>query len=416
MNIYLVGGAVRDRLLGLQVKDRDWVVVGATPQQMLDQGYQQVGRDFPVFLHPDSHEEYALARIERKTGAGHTGFVCDTSSGVTLEEDLLRRDLTINAMAEAEDGAIVDPYGGQADLEARKLRHVSKAFAEDPLRVLRVARFAARYAHLGFTVAEETMQLMQQMAEGGELAELSAERVWKEMEKALLSPGAPVFFEVLREAKALAFVLPELDALWGVPQRAEYHPEVDTGVHVMMALQYSVDHQQSLASRVAVLLHDLGKGATPEEEWPRHIGHELRSRKLCTKVCKRLRLPNNVSDLAEKVAEYHTHCHRALELKPATVLKLLTQLDVLRRPERMTEFTDACLADARGRLNFETSAYPQADYLLAAADCIQGVSAKAFVDQGLSGKAIGEAMHNERLQRLKRHKESWQEKVNDESK
>lgn len=407
MKIYLVGGAVRDRLLGLPVVDRDWVVVGATPQEMLAQAYQQVGRDFPVFLHPQSHEEHALARIERKTGAGHTGFVCDASKDVSLEDDLLRRDLTINAMAEAADGSIVDPYGGQADLAARQLRHVSEAFIEDPLRVLRVARFAARYAHLGFVVAPETMALMRRMAAAGDLAELSAERVWKEMEKALLSPGATVFFEVLRDANALAIILPELNALWGVPQRAEYHPEVDTGVHVMMALHYSVEHQQSLASRVAVLLHDLGKGTTAESEWPRHIGHEKSSKHLCERVTKRLRLPSDISELAIKVAEYHTHCHRALELKPATLLKLLWQLDILRRPQRLRDFTDACLADARGRLNFEQCDYPQADYLMAAAASIQSVTAQPFVAQGLSGKAIGEAMHQERLQRLSTFKKNY---------
>lgn len=400
MDVYLVGGAVRDSLLGIRVDDRDWVVVGAKPQQMLDAGYQQVGRDFPVFLHPKSHEEYALARIERKTGPGHTGFVCDASAEVTIEQDLLRRDLTINAIAQADDGSFIDPYGGQQDVLARKLRHVSAAFSEDPLRILRVARFAAKLAVFEFSVADETMLLMRQMVDAGELQDLTAERVWKEMEKALMSEQPQIFFQVLRDCGALHVIVPELDALWGVPQPEVHHPEIDTGVHVMMALTYSASQGHSLDSRLAVLLHDLGKGTTPEDEWPRHIAHEGRSKKLVQQVSKRLRLPNDAANLASKVAELHTHCHRALSLKPATLLKLLTALDVFRRPELLDSFIDACCADARGRLGFEDSAYPQGAYLQEAQRLCNTVVAAPFVEQGLQGPAIGEAIRRQRLSLL----------------
>lgn len=400
MEIYLVGGAVRDKLLSLDVHERDWVVVGAGAQQMLDLKYQQVGKDFPVFLHPSSHEEYALARTERKSGKGHTAFVCDSSADVTLEQDLLRRDLTINAIAQAADGSLIDPYGGQQDIQQRYLRHVSPAFSEDPLRVLRVARFAARFAHLGFRVAAETQQLMRKMANSGELSELVAERVWRELEKALHSQSPQVFVSVLRDCQALVTVLPELDALFGVPQRVEYHPEVDTGAHVLLVMEQAAKAGLSGPARLACLFHDLGKGVTPKDQWPRHIGHELQSLKLVRKVSKRLRLPKNHSQLAEKVAQFHTHCHRALELKPATLLKLFASLDLFRRPELLKEFTGACEADARGRLGLESEPYPQTDYLLAAFEQCRQVDVAALQASGVTGAELGEKIRLQRQAQL----------------
>jgi len=400
MKTYLVGGAVRDGLLDYPVSERDWVVVGARPQDLLDLGYQQVGKDFPVFLHPRSKDEYALARTERKQGHGYTGFAVDCDPSVTLEEDLLRRDLTVNAMARDTDGTIIDPYGGQRDLAAGVLRHVSDAFVEDPLRVLRTARFAARYAHLGFSVAPETVALMAEIVSQGELAHLPAERIWIEFDRALGERDPEVFIEVLRTCGALGKLLPELEALFGVPQTEKHHPEVDTGVHTMMCLQQAVNLSSATDVRFAVLVHDLGKGTTPKTEWPRHIAHEHRGLKLVDAACKRLKAPNQFRDLARKVCQYHTHCHRALELRGKTVLKLLTATDALRRPERFEAFLLACEADARGRLGFEERDYPQADYLRRALSIAQGVTAAQFAGDGLAGKAIGEAINAERVRLL----------------
>jgi tRNA nucleotidyltransferase (CCA-adding enzyme) len=400
MEIYLVGGAVRDELLGYPVKEHDWVVVGARPSDLLSQGYQQVGKDFPVFLHPQTKDEYALARTERKQGHGYTGFDVDCDPNVTLEEDLLRRDLTVNAIARSDDGEYIDPYNGRADIEAKVLRHVSEAFVEDPLRVLRTARFAARYAHLGFTVAPETIALMSNIVSAGELQHLSIERVWVEMEKALGERNPDIFFEVLRSCGALASLLPELEALFGVPQNAEHHPEIDTGVHTMMVLQQAAALSPSTTVRFAALLHDLGKGTTPKTEWPRHIAHEVRGLKLVEAVCKRLAVPNQHRSLALLACEYHTHCHRALELRAKTLMKLFTGTDALRRPERFEEFLLACEADSRGRLGLERRDYPQTDYLRSALATIQAISAHQFAEQGLVGKAIGEALYAERVKAL----------------
>jgi len=400
MEIYLVGGAVRDELLGYPVVEHDWVVVGARPEDLLSQGYQQVGKDFPVFLHPDTKDEYALARTERKQGHGYSGFDVDCAPTVSLEEDLMRRDLTVNAIARSADGELIDPYGGQADIEARVLRHVSEAFVEDPLRVLRTARFAARYAHLGFTVAPETVALMDEIVQSGELAHLSIERIWVEMERALSGQNPDIFFAVLRSCGALAALLPELEALYGVPQNAEHHPEIDTGVHTMMVLQQAAIISPATTVRFASLLHDLGKGTTPKAEWPRHIAHEVRGLKLVEAVCKRLAVPNQHRALALLVCEYHTHCHRALELKAKTVMKLFTATDALRRPDRFEEFLLACEADSRGRLGLEQRNYPQSNYLREALAIVQGVSAGQFAARGLKGKEIGEALHAERVRQL----------------
>jgi len=400
MDIYLVGGAVRDGLLGYPPAERDWVVVGASPDELLARGYQQVGRDFPVFLHPDSREEYALARTERKRGHGHTGFVVHCDPSVTLAQDLERRDLTINAMAQAPDGTLVDPYGGRRDLEQRLLRHVSAAFVEDPLRVLRTARFAARYAHLGFTVAPETLALMADIVAQGELAHLSAERVWTELERALGERDPDVFVAVLRQCGALAALLPEVDALFGVPQPPSHHPEIDTGEHLLMALRQCAQAGYDAEVRFAVLLHDLGKGTTPREEWPRHIAHEQRGAKLVAAVCERLRAPTRCRELALAACRHHTLCHRALELRGRTVLKLLRETDALRRPQRFELFLQACEADARGRLGLEARDYPQADYLRRALAVAQAVTAADFSGTGIAGPALGAAIAAEQARRL----------------
>ncbi|PLW68200.1 multifunctional CCA addition/repair protein [Pseudohalioglobus lutimaris] len=400
MQTYLVGGAVRDQLLGYPVHEQDWVVVGASPDEMLALGFQQVGKDFPVFLHPQTRDEHALARTERKQGHGYTGFAVHCDKDVTLEEDLLRRDLTINAMALDEDGNLFDPYGGQHDLERRLLRHVSAAFVEDPLRVLRTARFAARYAHLGFSVAQETMTLMTEIVGQGELAHLPAERVWIEMDRALGERNPEVFVEVLRQCNALAKLLPELDALFGVPQPEAHHPEIDSGAHTLLALQQAVRLNGGNDVRFAVLLHDLGKGLTPEQELPRHIAHEHRGVKLVEAACRRLKAPNLYRELALKVCEYHLLSHRAMELRGKTLLKLLTVTDALRRPERFEAFLLSCEADARGRLGSEDKPYPQADYLRRAQQLAAQVNASDFADKGLHGKAIGEAISGERASRL----------------
>ena len=406
MQIYKVGGAVRDRLLGRPVTDIDWVVVGATVEQMQAQGYRPVGADFPVFLHPQSGEEYALARTERKSGKGYGGFVFHASPDVTLEEDLIRRDLTINAMAEDEAGNLTDPYHGQRDLESRILRHVSPAFAEDPLRVLRVARFAARYAGLGFQVAPETLALMRELSESGELQALTAERSWKEIARALMEEQPQVFIQVLRDCGALKQLMPELDVLFGVPQPAAHHPEIDTGVHTLSVLEQAARHNQPLTVRWACLLHDLGKGLTPEEEWPRHIAHEHRGLKAIKAVNQRFKVPRDCQELALLVGEYHTHGHRALELKASTLLELLQRFDVYRRPQRFEEFIAACEMDARGRLGLEERDYPQAAYLRGAADAARAVAVQPLVEKGFTGQGLGEAIKRERLNALKAYKES----------
>ncbi len=397
MRVYLVGGAVRDRLLGLAVRERDWVVVGATPEELVRLGYQPVGREFPVFLHPTTHEEYALAREERKVGPGYRGFTTQFAPTVTLEEDLRRRDLTINAMAEDESATLIDPYGGRADLDARLLRHVSAAFVEDPVRVLRVARFAARFAPLGFRVADETLALMRRITESGELRALVPERVWQETERALAEAHPEVFFEVLRACGALAVIYPEVDALFGVPQPPRWHPEIDTGVHVMLALKYAASHGASVAVRFAVLTHDLGKAQTPKSEWPSHHGHEEFGVPLINALCDRFKVPNSHRELAVLAARHHTLVHRALELRPATVLTLLEKTDALRRPERFGELLLACQADARGRTGREDCAYPQVDYLRGALAAAAGVRLSEEERQQLEGVEIGVQLRRRRL-------------------
>lgn len=400
MKTYLVGGAVRDSLLNIPFKDRDWVVVGATPEQMLSLGYEQVGADFPVFLHPKTKEEYALARTERKSGSGYQGFECQFSPDVSLEEDLLRRDLTINAMAKSEDGELVDPHNGQADLANKMLRHVSPAFSEDPLRVLRVARFAARFAPLGFTIAPETMTLMQHMVEDGELEHLVAERVWTETRRALMENSPTTYFQALRDCGALKVWFKELDALFGVPQRPEYHPEIDCGIHALMSLEAAHKAQGSLTVRWAALVHDLGKALTPANVLPRHIGHEKRGLAPLKALHKRLKTPNDCAELAAISSEFHTHVHRALELKASTIVKLFNRLDVWRRPERFEEFLQVCTADARGRTGFENTPYPQADYMRKALKLAQSVTAQEMIAQGFEGAAIRKALDEERTSYL----------------
>lgn len=381
MQVYAVGGAIRDALLGLSSQDRDYVVVGATPAEMEAQGYKPVGKDFPVFLHPRTREEYALARTERKTAAGYKGFSFYCAPDVTLEDDLVRRDLTVNAMAQAvgDDGAltgpVIDPYGGQRDLAARLFRHVSDAFAEDPVRILRVARFAARFND--FTVAPETLVLMRRMVEAGEVDALVAERVWQELARGLMEARPSRMFEVLRECAALARLLPELDRLWGVPQRADYHPEVDTGVHVMMVVDTAAAMGTSLPVRFAALMHDLGKGTTPEDVLPRHIGHEQRSVALLEAVCKRLRVPTDCRDLAVVVAREHGNIHRSEAFGAAALTRLLERCDALRKPARFAEALQACEADARGRLGFEDREYPQTARLMMALEAAASVDAGA---------------------------------------
>lgn len=405
MQIYKVGGAVRDRLLQRPVTEVDWVVVGATAEEMLEQGFKPVGADFPVFLHPQSGEEYALARTERKSGRGYGGFTFFASPDVSLEDDLIRRDLTVNAIAEDEHGVLVDPYGGKRDLELRILRHVSPAFAEDPLRVLRVARFAARYAPLGFKVAEETLALMREIAESGELDALTPERSWKEISRALMEPRPDVFIQVLRDCSALKAWMPELDALFGVPQPEQHHPEVDSGLHVLAVLQQCAEHEQPLAVRWACLLHDLGKGETPEEEWPRHIAHEQRGLKLIKQVNERCKAPRDCQELAMLVGEFHTHAHRAQELRASTLAELLARFDVYRRPQRFEEFIAACEMDARGRHGLEQREYPQADYLRGAASATRAVAVQLLLEKGYKGAELGEALKLERLKALKAYKE-----------
>ncbi len=400
MKAYLVGGAVRDKLLGRTITEKDWVVVGSGPEEMQAQGFVPVGKDFPVFLHPQTKEEYALARTERKTGKGYGGFSFYCGEEVTLEEDLIRRDLTVNAMAEDENGNIIDPYNGQQDLADKLLRHVSPAFAEDPVRILRIARFAARYHTLGFRVADETVALMRTMVANGEVDHLVAERIWKETERALGEPNPEVFIEVLRACDALARLFPEIDALFGVPQTAIHHPEIDTGIHTLMSLQQAVKLSHNTCVRFATLVHDLGKATTPKAEWPRHIAHEERSLPLVKQLCERISAPKDYKDLALMVAQWHTHCHRALELKPATILKVLQSNDAFRRPERFEHFLLCCEADARGRTGFENREYPQADLFRQALSAAQAVDIASIQAAGLTGKEFGEEVNRQRLQNL----------------
>lgn len=401
MPIYLVGGAVRDKLLGLPVKDRDWVVVGSTPEQMEAKGFRAVGKDFPVFLHPQTKEEYALARTERKTAKGYQGFAFYTAPDVTLEDDLIRRDLTINALAEDENGQIIDPFNGQADLHKRILRHVSPAFQEDPVRILRIARFKARFHHLGFTIADETMTLMKQMVQAGEVDALVAERVWQELEKALGEPNPDAFILVLRDCGALAVLFPELDRLFGVPQPPQHHPEIDTGIHTLMVLQQAVKLSADKTVRFAALMHDLGKGVTPEHVLPHHYGHEEHSAKLVIALCERYRVPKHYRQIAEQVARYHTHVHKAFELRPKTLLKVIEAVTQgYRQPENLPLVLLACEADARGRTGYEDRDYPQVDYYLQLQTATQEVDVQAIIANGFHGEGIKEEIRRERLRRM----------------
>lgn len=399
--VYLVGGAVRDRLLEREVKDRDWVVTGATPEIMTQQGFKPVGKSFPVFLHPETGEEYALARTERKISKGYHGFEFNADPNVTLEEDLARRDLTINAIAEDDQGRLYDPFNGLDDIENRYLRHVSDAFAEDPVRILRVARFAARYHSYGFTIADETLQLMIDMVEAGEVDALVAERVWQETEKALSESAPEVFFETLRACGALKILFPEVDRLFGVPQKAEHHPEVDTGIHTMMVLQQSVILQGDSATRFAALTHDLGKGLTPKESWPSHHDHEERGVALVEVLCERYKVPKQFSALAVMVSRYHTHCHRALDLQSKKVVKLYDWCDAYRRPARFRNFLLACEADSKGRTGFEHKVYPQRQYLSDGLDVCMNVDVKRIIEEGYKGQAIKEQLYQRRISALK---------------
>jgi len=401
LQTYLVGGAVRDALLGLPVKDRDWVVVGATPEAMTERGYRQVGADFPVFLHPETNEEYALARTERKQGKGYHGFECDAAPDVTLEEDLLRRDLTINAMAQDETGNLIDPFHGQRDLEAKQLRHVSPAFREDPLRILRVARFAARFHPLGFRIAPETETLMREMVNDDELSHLPAERIWQETQRALGEKTPHVYFEILRKTGALGTLMPELDALFGIPQPETYHPEIDCGVHALMSLEQAAYLSDDIGVRFASLVHDLGKALTPAAEWPKHFGHEKKGLKPIKALCKRLRTPKPCQALALLVCEYHTHIHRAGELRPDTFVRVLKACDAFRRPERFEHILLCSEADARGRTGFETRDYPQAERFRKALTTAKGVDVGALRNKGLEAKALGDAIDKERARLIR---------------
>lgn len=406
IQIYLVGGAVRDQLLHLPVKDRDWVVVGATPESLRAQGYQQVGKDFPVFLHPQTKEEYALARTERKSGSGYTGFMCDFSPTISLEQDLIRRDLTINALAQDETGKIYDFYGGISDLNHRILRHISPAFAEDPLRVLRVARFAARYHALGFRIAPETLTLMQQLTEQGEIAQLTPERVWIETEKALLEKNPEIYFETLHHIGALQVLFPELAALSGVPNPATYHPEIDSFVHTMLVLQQAVrlteqtDYAKS-AVRFAAICHDLGKALTPKEILPHHYGHEQKGLKPTRDLCRRLKLPIPIQEFAELCCEYHSHVHKAFELRPETIMKLFNTLDVWRKPQRFEALLLVCVADSRGRTGFEHIAYPQRDFLWQLYQAALHVDVKEVIAEGFEKQGIRDELNRRRTQAIK---------------
>ncbi|GLD75805.1 multifunctional CCA addition/repair protein [Shewanella xiamenensis] len=407
MKIYLVGGAVRDSLLNLPIKDKDYMVVGATPEQMQQLGYRQVGKDFPVFLHPKTQQEYALARTERKVGLGYGGFSCYASHDVTLEQDLLRRDLTINAIAQDEEGNLYDPYNGVADIQARQLRHVSTAFAEDPLRVLRVARFAARFHSLGFKIATETMSLMQHMSQTEELTALTPERVWQEVDKSLGGPNPEIFFQVLRQCGALKILFPEIDALFGIPQPEKWHPEIDTGLHTLMVLTQATLLTQDKAVRFAALVHDLGKALSPKEHWPKHHGHGQKGLPIIKKLCERLRVPNEYRDLALLVSDQHQNVHQAFELRAETIVKVFDKADFWRKPERLNQLLLACIADMRGRTGFEHQAYPQSDYLNACFLAANNVDIKAIIAAGFQGGQIKQALNLRRIDNVEQVKLNW---------
>ena len=413
MKVYLVGGAVRDQLLGFPVKDRDWIVVGATPATLLSLGYQQVGKDFPVFLNPKTKEEYALARTERKAGAGYTGFICDFSPTITLEQDLIRRDLTINAMAQSEDGEIIDPYGGKQDLENRILRHISPAFSEDPLRVLRVARFAARYNSLGFKIASETLALMSELAQSGELQHLTAERVWLETEKALNEKNPEIYFETLHKTGALRVLFPEIDALYGVPNPVKHHPEVDSFIHTMLVLKQAVNLTENnpilnkSAVRFAAICHDLGKALTPQNILPHHYGHEQAGIKPTRTLCKRLKVPSYFQELAELTCEFHTHIHKAFELRAETVITLFNRFDVWRKPQRFQEFLQVCLADTRGRTSFENKDYPQIDYINQLLHAANKVDVQQVIADGFEKQEIRNELTKRRILAVKQTKANY---------
>jgi tRNA nucleotidyltransferase (CCA-adding enzyme) len=400
MQIYLVGGAVRDELLGLSVKDKDYVVVGSTPEQMKAAGYKPVGKDFPVFLHPKTHDEYALARTERKTAKGYRGFAIQASIDVTLEEDLARRDLTINAIAKDVDGKLIDPYNGLADIQTKTFRHVSDAFAEDPVRILRAARLSARFSD--FSVAPETNRLMQRMVDAGEVDALVAERVWQEIAKGLMEAKPSRMFEVLRACGALKKILPELDKLWGVPQVAQHHPEIDTGLHVMLVIDYAAKQELSLPIRFAALMHDLGKGSTPTDLLPQHVGHEVQSTHLLKEVCKRLRVPNDCKELGQIVAKFHGKLHQAPQMRPSTLLEFLIELDAIRQPERFKDFLKACEADSRGRIGFEYCDTPAADLMLKVYKAASSVDAGEVASYFKEPERIKMAVFDARLQAVKK--------------
>ena len=408
MQIYRVGGAVRDKLLNYPCHENDWVVVGSSPEEMVALGYRPVGQDFPVFIDPRSGEEYALARTERKSGVGYGGFTFYTSPDISLEHDLIRRDLTINAMAESDDGSITDPFGGQQDLENKVLRHVSDAFTEDPLRVLRVARFAARYAHLGFTIAPETRELMSAIVNRGEMTALVAERVWKETQRALCERSPDVFIETLRSCGALAVLLPEVEALFGIEQRADYHPEIDTGIHTLMALQQSALLSDKATIRFTVLVHDLGKAITPKDILPRHTGHEARGLPLVKQVCDRLKVPNQHRQLAMVVTEYHLMCHKSLEFKSENLLKLLTVIGAIKSAEKLDDFLLCCMADAKGRKGLEHRDYAPNTYLRAAREAVIKVDVSDLVANGLKGADIGIHLKQRQIDALSQFKLHYQ--------
>ncbi|TPH25488.1 multifunctional CCA addition/repair protein [Haemophilus haemolyticus] len=417
MKVYLVGGAIRDQLLGLPVKDRDWIVVGADPATLLTLGYQQVGKDFPVFLNPKTKEEYALARTERKSSAGYTGFICDFSPTITLEQDLIRRDLTINAMAQSEDDEIIDPYGGKQDLENRILRHISPAFSEDPLRVLRVARFAARYHSLGFKIALETLSLMAELAQSEELQHLTAERVWLETEKALNEKNPEIYFETLHKTGALRVLFPEINALYGVPNPVKHHPEVDSFIHTMLVLKQAVNLTENnpilnkSAVRFAAICHDLGKALTPQNILPHHYGHEQAGIKPTRTLCKRLKVPSYFQELAELTCEFHSHIHKAFELRAETVITLFNRFDVWRKPQRFQEFLQVCLADTRGRSGFENKDYPQIDYINQLLHSANEVDVQQVIADGFEKQEIRNELMKRRILAVKQTKANYQ-KIN----
>jgi len=404
MQVFLVGGAVRDQLLQLEIKDRDYVVIGSTPEKLLQLGFQQVGKDFPVFLHPQTGEEYALARTERKQGAGYKGFICYAGEDVSLKDDLIRRDLTVNAIAMSEQGKIIDPYHGLTDLKNKKLRHISPAFSDDPLRVLRVARFAARFYNLGFSVAPETLVLMRELTNSGELDHLTAERIWQETAKALQTDSPHIYFQILRDCGALALIFPEIEALFGIPGPKLWHPEIDTGIHTLMVVEQSVKLSDSVAFRFACLVHDLGKALTPKDKWPSHKGHGLLGLAVIKNLCLRLKIPNECRDLALLVSEHHTQVHSALQLKASTLVKLMDQNDAWRKPQRFLQMLQCCIADSKGRTGFADKDYPSADYIWQAFQVAAEVNVQDIIRQGFKGAAIKSALLEARINAVNDYK------------